>query len=337
MGAQESRWSAGRKAGRRLVLVVAASVLACGGDPGTENARVAEMVTTPAEAEDGAAVDAAPAVARIELDPARPVAGARIRARARLAPSRGGKPEVAYRWQTSSGRVLAEGPELDTAGLEPGTVVEVVATPSAGERAGEPFALRVHLASEASQIALVVIDARAGKSVGSVLNAVIETTDENDGFDAVEYEWRVGGERVGAEEELDTTPFAPGDVVELRARLADESGGGRVIHAEPIVLERGAPPAITSKPEVAVENGELRYAMKASSPVPGAQLHFELLKGPDGMAVDPSSGVVHWRPAPSQRGRFDVEVAVMDQWGSGVAQAFAVQADAQAAPPASPR
>jgi hypothetical protein len=294
------------------------------------------MVSAPIE-QDGAGVDAAPVVARIELDPARPVAGARIRARAKLAPTRGRKPEVAYRWQTASGRALAEGPELDTAGLEPGTVVEVVATPSDGEREGLPFTQRVHVAGQSSQIALVVIDARAGKSVGSLLEAVIETTDETDGFDAVEYEWRVAGKRVGTEEALDTTPFAPGDVVELRARLTDEAGGGRKVHAEPIVLERSAPPAITSTPEVAVENGELRYAIAASSPVRGAQLHFELLKGPDGMKVDPASGVLRWRPAPSQRGRFDVEVAVMDQWGSGVAQAFAVQADAQTAPPASPR
>jgi hypothetical protein len=60
---------------------------------------------------------------------------------------------------------------------------------------------------------LVVIDAREGKRVGSVLRAVVETDDEHDGFGVASLEWRVGGKRVGDEETLDTTPFAPGDVV----------------------------------------------------------------------------------------------------------------------------
>jgi len=338
----------GSKAERRALIGVLATVLlgasaGCGGDEAGTSGRVASMVAVPAEpaeATAGRAAEQAPAVASIELEPRRPIAGARLRARAKLAPgsrANGARPEIAYRWLTRSGRSLGEGPELDTAGLEPGTVVVVVAQATAGDRTGEPFEREVRLAAQDSQIALVVIGARDGRQVGRTLTAVVETTDESDGFDAVELEWRVDGERAGDGEALDTSPFAPGDVVELRARLADAGENARVVHAEPLVLERGAPPEITSQPAVAVENGELRYAIAARSPLPGAELRFELLKGPDGMAVDPERGVLRWRPAPDQRGRFEVEVAVMDQWGSGVAQSFAVQADSNAAPPAAAR
>jgi Putative Ig domain len=109
------------------------------------------------------------------------------------------------------------------------------------------------------------------------------------------------------------------------------------VRAEPLVLERSASPAITSKPQVVEAEGEFRYAVQAASPVPGAKLRFELLEGPDGMTIDPATGVVRWRPASGQHGRFDVEVAVMDQWGSGVAQSFAIQSNSPEAPPASPR
>ena len=60
----------------------------------------------------------------------------------------------------------------------------------------------------------------------------------------------------------------------------------------------------------------------------------ELVKGPEGMTVDAESGLVHWRPKSEQRGRFEVEVAAVDQWGSGVAQRFAIGADSGAAPAA---
>ncbi len=322
---------AGRVFTAALVLVWGA--LACGqAEIGTD--RVASMVATPTEAADETAGDLSPQIESIELDPKRPVAGARVRAKARFAASKDRRADVTYQWQTASGRELGSGPELDTNGLEPGSVVEVLATAAEGEQTGEPFVHRFKLAAEASQIALLVIDTREGKSVGSVLRAVVETTDENDGFDAVALEWRVAGKQVGEEDELDTAPFAAGDVVELRGFQGGESEGRRAIHAEPIVLEPSAPPEISSAPSSGIEGGLFRYAVAATSPVRGAELRFELLKGPEGMSVDATTGIVQWRPEASQRGRFEVEVAVKDQWGSGIAQGFSISADSGDAPPA---
>ncbi len=323
-----------------LALALASGSSACGGGE-EKSARVASMVA-PMDPEAGkAAIEGPPAVESIALDPGRVVAGTRVRAKAKLRSSGGRRLAVDYRWQTSSGRVLGQGQELDTAGLEPGSVIEVVATPSFESETGEPFAHRFRLAAEASQLALVVIDAREGKRVGSLLRAVVETTGEEAGFDEVALEWRVGGKTVGTGEELDTSPFQPGDVVELRASpaggLEETAGRTRRVHAQPIVLEQSVAPEITSQPASGLEGGLFRYAVRASSAARGAQLRYELLKGPEGMNVDPATGVVEWRPTVEQRGRFEVEVAVMDQWGSGVAQSFAIGAETKGAPPAAAR
>ena len=331
--------ASGRRIGSELdgrlwaTLALAVGCLACGQDD-SRSERVASMVATPAEEVDSPASDLPPVIESIELDPKRPVAGARVRAKARLAPSSGRKAQVTYQWQTSSGRALGRGPVLETKGLDPGSVLEVLATSEEGGQTGETLSHRFRLAAEASQVALVVIVTRDGKSVGSVLRAVVETTDESDGFDVARLEWRIGGKRVGEEDELDTAPFAPGDVVELVAFPDGGSEGRRGIHAEPIVLERGAPPEITSTPSSGIEGGQFRYAVAATSPARGAELQYELLKRPPGMTVDPKTGVVLWRPATTQRGRFDVEVAVKDQWGTGVAQGFSISADSRGAPPA---
>ncbi|MEZ4278228.1 MAG: hypothetical protein R3F21_01265 [Myxococcota bacterium] len=323
-----------------LASLLCAAAIGCGPEEGKRD-RVASMVAPVAETAGDSAADGAPRIESVSLDPARPIAGARIRARARLDNAGGRNAAVDYRWRTSSGRELGQGPDFDTAGLEPGTVLELVATPSRGEEVGEEFVHRVQLAAEASQIALVVIDAPEGASVGSRLRAVVETTDEEGGFDQALLEWRVDGEVVGTEAELETAPFQPGNVVELRAWPADaqaESGRrGRPIHAEPIALQPSRPPEIVSEPSSGLEGGLFRYAVRASSPAPGATLRFEIRKGPEGMKVDPATGVVEWRPSPEQRGRFEVEVAVFDQWGSGVAQAFAIGAESSESPPAAPR
>lgn len=324
----------------------AAFVLACGGlacgEDETRSGRVASMVATPSDSsstEVDAKGDAGPpAVESVVLEPKRPVAGVRLRAKARLKNSGGRKLAVAYQWRTASGRVLGAGQELDTTGLEAGSRIEVVATPELEDETGAPFVHSFRLADQASQIAVVVIDTREGKRVGSLLRALVETSEEEAGFDDVVLEWRVDGKPVGTDEELDTTPFQPGSVVELRARpagdLAEQSRSSRSILAEPIVLEPSAPPEITSHPSAGLEGGQFRYAVQASSAVPGATLRYELVKGPEGMTVDAASGLVAWRPTSTQRGRFEVEVAVFDQWGSGVAQRFAIGADSNSAPAA---
>ena len=333
MGARRWRIGTGRDGRLCIFLVLAMTCLACGGDE-SRTERVAAMVAAPTDEADETVSDQPPVIESIELEPKQPVAGERVRVKARLANSKGRKADITYQWQSSSGRELGRGTELDTQGLDPGSVVEVLATPAVGKQIGEPFVRRFKLAAEASQLALVVIDTRDGKRVGSILRAVVETTDESDGFDAVALEWRVGGKRIGEEDELDTAPFAPGDVVELLAFLDGESESRRAIRAEPIVLEQSAPPEITSQPSSGIDGGLFRYVVAAGSPTASAALRFELLKGPDGMTVDPATGVVQWRPAAAQRGRFEVEVAVKDQWGSGVAQDFSINADARVAPPA---
>lgn len=321
-----------------LALVTACGLSGCGGGE-EKSARVASMVAPLDPAAEAGAEAGLPAIESIALDPARAVAGTRIRAKARLQGG-GPRPTIDYVWRTGGGRTLGEGPELDTTGLEPETVIEVVATPRFEDEEGEPFSHRFRLAAQASQLALVVIDAREGKRVGSVLRAVVETTEEEAGFDDVALEWRVGGEVVGTDETLDTTPFAPGDVVELRAMpggaLAEGAGRGGRVHAEPIVLEPSLAPEITSQPASGLEGGLFRYAVKAASAARGAQLRYELLKGPEGMTVDAASGVVQWRPKAEQRGDFEVEVAVMDQWGSGVAQRFTLGAESKGSPPPAP-
>lgn len=318
----------GRSTAVGLAVTLAALGLACGGEE-VAGGRVASMVALPEEPGAGGPTAAAPEIEKIEIAPARAVAGSRVKARAILAGHRAVAAEFTYQWFAGGGRLLGEGPELDTQGLEAGSNVEVVARASVNGQPGEAFHHRFRLVDAAREIGLVVIQARDGKNVGAVLRAVVETNEANAGFVDAEYEWRVAGKVVGSEEELDTADFQPGEVVELSARL--EGDGRDALRANPIVLERSAPPEIHSQPMAGIEGGRFRYAVEASSPARGARLRYELAKGPEGMKIDAETGVVSWRPMASQLGRFEVEIAVKDQWGGGVAQSFWIEAEPQLA------
>ena len=147
----------------------------------------------------------------------------------------------------------------------------------------------------------------------------------------------MNGEVVGTDEEIDTSPFAPGDVVILRARVVQDGRPHRFISSPAVVLVRGSAPEILSKPLAGIEGGVFSYQIRARAGEPDARLSYSLRSGPDGMVVDEKSGLVSWRPTGEQRGRFEVEVGATDPWGTGTAQSFVIVVEAPASSPASLR
>ena len=244
--------------------------------------------------------------------------------------------ETRFAWRTGLGSPLGAGESLDTTGLEEGTRVELVVVASDGERESEPHVLEIRLAESSVEIALVAIDADAGTKPGAVLEAVVESTnDDADDFEVI-YEWSVGHRVVGTHDELDTTALSPGDAVVLTARLDFDDRTSAPVSSQPVVLSRGEAPSIVSKPEGGLESGLFRYQMKATSPEPGAVISYSVSEGPEGLSVDAETGLVTWRPPPEQRGAFRIELVASDQWGTGRAQNFEIQLD-DASPPASAR
>jgi hypothetical protein len=315
-------------------LVSVVGLVGCGNDssevPGTRS--MLQATTESATTREGA--NHAPQIEGIVLRPARPRTGRTVQATARVTDLDGDPTELTYVWQTRSGRPLGEGRVFDTTGLGSGSRLQVVVSASDGESTSAPSIHSFQLAESYSSIGLVVIDASKGTKPGATLRSVVELSDDDSGRIDAELEWVVNGEVVGTEDQLETEGFAPGDIVILRARLANRARQGRPISSPPITLSRGEAPRILSKPLSGIEGGLFRYQIRAASDEPDAQLTYGLMNGPDGMRVDAKSGIVEWRPKSDQRGRFEIEVCATDKWGTGVAQSFAIVADA---PPASPR
>ena len=84
-------------------------------------------------------------------------------------------------------------------------------------------------------------------------------------------------------------------------------------------------PSFVSAPITGAAVGQkYRYPAKATDS-DGDQLTFGVLLGPTGMAVNPRSGVLVWRPHGSQIGSHDVTLQVVDGFGGQAAQTFQIQ------------
>lgn len=278
-----------------------------------------------------------PVVESLRIEPPQPSPGRVVEARAQAFDADGNPARVRFLWRTARGVELGDGNQLETRGMEAGTMIELVAVASDGSRESDAEVLSFRLRPPSIEIAMVAIDDSAGRTPGARLSAIVESTDERGERYDTELEWLVNGQLQGRDRELETSGFMPGDVIELRAVIDSARGRSRPVTSRGLVLDRGAAPKIVSQPAADLPGGLFEYRVQGRSDAPHAELQYSLIEGPEGMSVEPETGLVRWRPTTDQRGRFDVEIAVLDQWGSGSAQSFTITTEDPASPPARAR
>ena len=75
------------------------------------------------------------------------------------------------------------------------------------------------------------------------------------------------------------------------------------------------PPTITSKPvETARIWAPYTYNVVAKDPDPGDKLIYSLIKKPEGMTINETTGLIEWKPTRSNAGTHDVTVRVADNY-----------------------
>ena len=304
-----------RASARGLVAGIATAtfvLIGCGDDGPADRERVPTMLGKSPAASEGRPGGSAPEIEGLSWSPRRPMPGRIIEAEARVSDPDGDPTDVTYRWLSSDGRSLGEGRRFVASGLASGDTIELVAVASDGARESDPYSVEIELGEQAAAIELVAIEAPEGARPGALLEAVVETTDESQSFEVL-YEWRVGNELVGEDDELDTAEIAPGLPIFLSARLEFEDRVTRPVRSRPVTLSGQGGPKIASVPRQKLKGGLFRYQMRVSGVSPEAGVRFVVADGPAGMTVDAGSGLVEWGPTARQRGRFEIELQALDR------------------------
>jgi len=95
--------------------------------------------------------------------------------------------------------------------------------------------------------------------------------------------------------------------------MSDGNGGTDTATVNLTIEAVNDPPRITSKPiETTRVWSSYEYNVKAKDPDSGDSLSYSLVTKPEGMTIDPATGLIEWRPMSSQAGTFDVFVKVED-------------------------
>lgn len=157
---------------------------------------------------------------------------------------------------------------------------------------------------------------------GDRLEARVEVADpDGDRIDLV-FRWLRNGVVVkeGDEPVLDTSGFAPKDLVIVEVIPRDRTALGKPVKSGPL-LAINSPPAIVSTPSVPAGRDRYDYAVKAVDPE-GDRLIYRLETAPPGMTIDAETGHVQWSVAPTVAGTHHVRIVVQDVGGGTAFQEF---------------
>lgn len=84
------------------------------------------------------------------------------------------------------------------------------------------------------------------------------------------------------------------------------------------------PPVIVSTPPTEATVGDpYVYEISAQDP-DGDPMAIDLVEAPDGMMLDPQTGVIQWVPGTLQTGTYTVEIQVYDCFGASTPQSWEV-------------
>lgn len=135
------------------------------------------------------------------------------------------------------------------------------------------------------------------------------------------YTWVVNGQIItkGPSPQFSGNGLHKRDRIVVRVVPSDGKSSGVEMSSQPaVILNR--PPQITSLPSTTIEGGVYTYAVQAMDP-DGDTLQFRLSQAPEGMTIQPETGLIQWKVS-LERPSVDVGVVASDGDGAEAYQQF---------------
>lgn len=153
--------------------------------------------------------------------------------------------------------------------------------------------------------------------------SVEPVAEDVDGDDvSFRYQWLINGEEnpVLTEAVLPGNAFTKGDSLQVLITPNDFYVDGPVYESYSTPVPN-APPSITSEPPEGITSLDYRYQVEVSDP-DDSQFTYRLVEAPEGMQIDPASGLIKWSLGGVEPGEYTILIIVTDPEGAEGAQEY---------------
>jgi hypothetical protein len=282
------------------------------------------------EQHDASHVNSAPAIHSLDFVPQRAAPGEEVQAVATASDPDGDPVTLRYSWTIDGRRLLETGPRIRLPANATNSSIAVTVVATDGEDQSEATTAHFRAGNRAPRltaldIETVEIAGIRGKAPHWRVTAAVEDDDGN--HTSVHYEWLRNGEIVAEGTDVFAKDrVARGDVVTVRATAFDGQSHSNTLASAPIEIAN-SPPEIVSTPPGLDGSGSFRYQPEVRDPDKGDRLTYRLLEGPEGMEIDPASGLLVWKPTIHHAGSHAVAFEVRDPYYAHSRQSFRVRVE----------
>lgn len=233
-----------------------------------------------------------------------------------------------FRWFVDN-ELAQESPvgSLPAGAFKKGSEVYVEVIPSDKYSKGEVFRTASIVIGNMPPVVKSVTLTPSQPRVGDVIT-VEATAEDPDGDDVnFRYQWYVNTDPSGEPTEsrqFNTSRLKKKDRVAVVVYPSDRDTAGEPFVSDPVTL-LNRPPVITSLPNYDIADGIYSYQVVATDP-DGDRLTYALKKGPAGMTIESSTGLVRWKVPDhvDEQQEVFIQVSVDDGDGGQHSQEFSI-------------
>jgi hypothetical protein len=226
---------------------------------------------------------------------------------------------VTFRWYVEGS--IVDGVTVNV--LEPqyfrkGERVEAEVVPTDGTNLGVPYRTAAVTIRNAPPVVASASLRPVPAFAGDTIRVAAAASDNDNDSVSFEYQWMVNNRTVANEgDSLNTSGLKKGDGISVMVTPYDGEDRGAPGQSTVVFLSN-RPPEITSEPPSSLQQGEFVYQATAKD-ADGDPVTFGLVNAPEGMTIDPRSGMIRWSPSRDISGRVEMQVRIsVDDGDSGV-------------------
>ncbi len=235
-----------------------------------------------------------------------------------------GKPlTLRYRWLVDGHHIFgATGAQLPPGEFVRGQTVSVEVTPVAGERTGPVWeASPVEVGNSPPRVRRVEIQPSPATR-RKPLRVVADVADPDGDAVTVSYQWLRNGTPIAGATgaTLDPSHYRHLDRIGVQVMATDGEDSMTPFRSHQVDVLPAAPRFVSQVVPTDFQEGRFRYQARAVHPDEEPLRYALSDDAPEGMQIDPMTGLIEWEPEPSQTGTVAFRVIVEDPEGAKVAQ-----------------
>lgn len=266
-----------------------------------------------------------PRIRAVHFEPREARVGDRVRAVVDASDDDGDRLTYEFTWTVNGVRLAQHNDIIQLSRTRKGEPIAVTVTANDGRATSEAFEANTKVHNRPPQLSGVQFESSSPISAGVDVTARPTARDLDGDTLSYRYEWWVNGYSAGdSGPKLSTKGMEQGDTLRVSVIASDGEDDSNGIDSVEVILGN-ALPVIVSQPSGVEEDGVFRYQVRAEDADGDRRLKISLLKGPEGMAMTETPGLIEWRARADQGGTHVIEVVVEDSAGGRTMQRFSME------------